>query len=44
MVGIQYEILVEYAREEGVDPEVEGRVVEVDAEAEREELGSATET
>jgi 2',3'-cyclic-nucleotide 2'-phosphodiesterase (5'-nucleotidase family) len=44
VVGIQYEILVEYAREEGVDPEVEGRVVEVDAEAEREELGSATET
>jgi 2',3'-cyclic-nucleotide 2'-phosphodiesterase (5'-nucleotidase family) len=29
VAGIQYEVLVEYARENGIDPEIEGRVVEV---------------
>lgn len=29
-VGVQYEVVVEYARETGISPEIEGRVVEVD--------------
>jgi 2',3'-cyclic-nucleotide 2'-phosphodiesterase (5'-nucleotidase family) len=33
--GTQYEVLVEYAREAGIDPEIEGRIVEAGAEAER---------
>jgi hypothetical protein len=30
VAGIQYEVLVEYARETGVAPELEGRIVEVE--------------
>jgi 2',3'-cyclic-nucleotide 2'-phosphodiesterase (5'-nucleotidase family) len=34
-VGIQYEVLVEYARKTSIDPEIEGRIVEVEQERPR---------
>jgi 2',3'-cyclic-nucleotide 2'-phosphodiesterase (5'-nucleotidase family) len=44
VAGIQYDVLVEYARETEVAPEIEGRIVEAGTEVEQERAGSTTES